>query len=140
MLMKKFELLDIATADMAFAAYGKTLGEMFENAGLALSSIMFELDNVEPKTEEEIVVSADEDVVLLQKFLHELLFIFDTEHLIFSGFKVETDGKQLTAKCRGEKYDASRHKFNIDVKAVTYHKMEIKKDGELWKCTVVVDV
>ena len=42
--MKEFELLDIATADMAFAAYGRTLDELFSNAAKAVTSIMFEGD------------------------------------------------------------------------------------------------
>lgn len=64
--MKPFELLDIATADMAFAAYGKTREEMFENAAKALMSIMFE-GKIGGKEKKRVVVDGFEDLTLLQK-------------------------------------------------------------------------
>lgn len=137
--MNPFELLDIATADMAFAAYGKTKEKMFENAAKALTSIMFE-GKIEAKEKKLVVVDGFEDIVLLQKFLSEIIYLHETEHIIFSDFKVTTDEHKIIAECAGEKYDPKKHKFIIDVKAVTYHKMEIKKEKGLWRCQVVVDV
>jgi len=137
--MKNFEFLDIATADMAFAAYGKTKEKMFENAAKALMSVMFK-GKIEIKEIKEINIEGNDDFCLLQKFLSELLFLYETEHLIFSKFKVRINGNKLNAECSGEKYDKKKHEFIIDVKAITYHKMEIKKEKNLWKCVVVVDV
>jgi SHS2 domain-containing protein len=137
--MKEFELLDIATADMAFSAYGKDLNELFANAGKALTSIMFD-GKVESKITKRIKLKEKEDIVLLQKWLSELVYLHDSEKLLFSTFDVETDGKKLAATVYGEKYDKKRHGFIIDVKAITYHKMAIKKTKDGYKCTVVVDV
>jgi len=137
--MKEFELLDIATADMAFAAYGKDLNELFSNAAKAIMNIMFE-GKVEPEVVKEIKLEEKEDIVLLQKWLSEVLYIFETERIIFSRFDVNTDGKKLSAKIYGKKYDPLKHKFIIDIKAVTFHRMAIEKTGEGYKCTVIVDV
>jgi len=136
---KDFELLDIATADMAFAAYGKTLNELFSNAAKALTSIMFE-GEIAQKTVKKIKLEENEDVVLLQKWLSEIVYLHDSERLLFSRFDVKTDGRHLSATLKGEKYDPKKHKFIIDVKAVTYHKMSIEKTKTGYKCTVVVDV
>jgi SHS2 domain-containing protein len=137
--MKEFELLDIATADMAFAAYGKDLNELFANSAKALMSIMFE-GKIEPKIKREIKLEEKENIVLLQKWLSEVLYIFETERIVFSKFDVKTDGKRLVAKIYGEKYNQKKHKFIIDIKAVTFHRMSIEKTKEGFKCTVVVDV
>lgn len=75
-----------------------------------------------------------------KKFLSEIIYLYETEHLIFSDFKVTTDEHKILAECLGEKYDPKKHKFIIDVKAVTYHKMEITKEKGVWRCQVVVDV
>lgn len=140
--MKKFELLDIATADMAFAAYGKTRDEMFENAGHALMSIMFE-GKFEPKQKFNFEIAGVHDmdkVTLLQNFLSELLYLHETERLIFSKIKVTITDYALGVEIWGEKYNPKKHKFIIDVKAITYHKMQITHDKKIWKCVVVVDV
>ncbi|MEM0372669.1 MAG: archease [archaeon] len=137
--MKKFEALDIATADMAFAAYGKTKEEMFENAAKALFSVMFETKEISAKEKRGIILEHEDDVILLHDFLSELLYLFDTEHIIFTKFNVKINNGKLTSEAFGEKYDEKKHKFIIDVKAITYHKMEIKKEKNLWKCVVIVD-
>jgi SHS2 domain-containing protein len=137
--MKEFELLDIATADMAFAAYGRDLNELFSNAAKAVTSIMFEGD-IGQKIVREMELEEDEDIVLLQKWLSEIVYLHDSERLLFSRFDVKTDGRRLSATIYGEKYDPKKHKFIIDIKAVTYHQMSIDKTKEGYRCTVVVDV
>ncbi len=137
--MKEFELIDIATADMAFIAYGKDLNELFSNAAKAISSIMYD-GKVGQKIVRKIELSEKEDIVLLQKWLGELVYLHDAERLLFSKFNVKTDGKKLKATIYGETYDKKKHKFIIDIQAVTYHKMSIKKIKTGYKCTVVVDV
>jgi len=137
--MKDFELLDIATADMAFAAYGKDLNELFANAAKAITSIMFD-GKIAQKISRKIALEEDEDIVLLQKWLSELVYLHDSEKLLFSRFDIKTDGKKLKATIFGEKYDPKKHKFIIDIKAVTYHRMSIDKIKTGYKCTVVVDV
>ena len=82
----------------------------------------------------------DEDIVLLQKWLSEIVYLHDSERLLFSRFDVRTDGRRLSATIYGEKYDPKKHKFIIDIKAVTYHRMSIDKTKEGYRCTVVVDV
>ena len=137
--MKDFKILDIATADMAFSAFGKTKAKMFENSAKALMSIMFE-EKTKKKVTKKINVKADDEVALLHDFLSELLFLFDTEHIIFNGFKVKIKENILEAEVTGEKFDSKRHKFIIDVKAITYHKMSVEKTKDGFKCTVIVDV
>jgi SHS2 domain-containing protein len=137
--MKEFELLDIATADMAFAAYGETLDELFSNAAKAITSIMFEGD-IGQKIVRKMELEEDEDIVLLQKWLSEIVYLHDSERLLFSRFDVRTDGRRLSAVIYGEKYDPKKHKFIIDIKAVTYHHMSIDKTKEGYMCTVIVDV
>jgi len=51
---------------------------------------------------------------------------------VYSKFEVEKIEKRnsefaLKAKIQGEPYDAKKHKPKVEVKAVTYHQMEIKE-------------
>ena len=112
------------TADAMVEVQGKTLGERFENAAYALFDQMTDVSKVVPKGEFKIVLSAGSREQLLVDFLQELLFLHDTENLVFGGFAVKTDGQTLEALVRGEGFDGARHPKRSVVKGITYHRLE----------------
>jgi SHS2 domain-containing protein len=139
--MKKFEFLDITTADVAFAAYGKSLDELFANAALAMFDVIINTEQVEPKVKRKIEVKGNDLKSLMFNWLNELLVFVDGERLVFSNFKVKVDGDKhkLSAECMGEEMDAKKHELRTEVKAATYHKLEVKK-GKLWRAQVILDI
>jgi len=139
--MKKFEFLDITTADACFRAYGKNLNVLFENSALAMFEIMVNTKQIEPKVERKIKAKAQDLQGLLFEWLNELLVFYGAENLAFSKFEVDLDEKslELKAKVWGEKINPEKHETKSEVKAATYHKMEIKKNKE-WKAQVIVDI
>jgi len=141
-IMKKFEFLDITTADTAFVAYGKNLNELFSNAALAMFEVMVNTEQIKPKIEKEVEIEAKDLHSLLFEWLNKLLIFYGSENLAFSKFNVEIDKKnfKLCAKCFGEKIDPDRHETKTEVKACTYHKMEIKKINDKWRAQVIVDI
>lgn len=140
--MKKFETVDITTADVAFIAYGKTLPELFSNAAYALFSIMVEMENVEAKEERKVKAEGHDLESLLFDWLNELLVFYGAENLIFKEFSVSVDEKnfKLVATAKGEAFDASKHKSKVEVKAATYHKLKVWKENEMWKARVILDI
>jgi len=140
--MKNFEFLDITTADAAFAAYGKNLNELFANAALAMFEVMVNTEQIKPRIEKEVEIEAKDLRGLLFEWLNNLLIFYGSENLAFSKFNVKTDEKnfRLKAKCFGEKIDPERHETKTEVKACTYHKMEIKKVNDKWRAQVIVDI
>ncbi len=139
-----FKILeDLATADIAFEATGKTIEEMFKSAALALSSTMVRLDTLVPDTKKEIEVNAKDAETLLVNFLNEIIFVKDSELLLFSKYHVEIkkDGRyKLKADMMGEKIDVSKHILGVDVKAVTYHMLEVKEEKGAWKARIILDI
>ncbi len=140
--MKKFEFLGFATADICFKAYGKTLEEVFANAALAMFEVIIETENVESIVVKEIKVQGEDLKSLMFEWLNELLFYVDAEGLAFSKFDVRIDENQmrLSAKVSGEPIDQAKHVIKTDVKACTYHSMEIKQMDETWIAQVILDI
>jgi SHS2 domain-containing protein len=135
----------ITSADVAFEATGKTPEEMFESAGLAITNTMVRaVTAVKPLVKKEIKKEADKIEKLLFDFLEELVYLKDAEQLLFSKFEIkikdEKQLKQLTAAAYGEKINPKKHELIVDIKAVTYHKFEVKKTENGWKAIVIVDV
>jgi SHS2 domain-containing protein len=136
----KFEYLE-HTADVKFRAFGKTLGEAFENSALAMFDVMFS-GKVAGKIKKKIKVSGEDNESLLYNFLEELLFLLDTENFFLADCKVKIKegkkGKELEAELKGD--NVKNYETNIDVKAATYNEMFVKQEGKKWVCQVVVDV
>ena len=140
--MEKFKFVDITTADVAFEAYGKDLNELFANSALAMFEVMVNTEEIEPKVEREIELEANDLEGLLFEWLNELLFYYGSENLAFSRFEVEVDEKELKlkAKCFGEEINPAKHETKTEVKAATYHNLEIKKEDGRWRARVILDI
>ncbi|MBI2670874.1 archease [Candidatus Woesearchaeota archaeon] len=142
--MMKFKYLeDVAIADIAFEAYGKDLNELFENCALALSDCMVNSKEIKIKAKKEIKLKSEKLEGLLYDFLSEIIFIKDTDGILFSKYKITiraNNGFELNAICQGDKIDYEKFELRNDVKAVTMHMFEIKKIGKNYKATVVVDI
>lgn len=128
---KKFEFFDV-TADVGFRAYGKTLDDAFENAALALFEVMTDTSKIKPQVEKKISIEAEDEYALLYDWLSEFLFILDVEYFMFSKFEVKIKEKDsqysLEGMAWGDEFNPKRHESRDEVKAVTYHLMDIKKD------------
>ena len=113
------------TADVGIRAYGKTPSALFESAAEGMFSLIANPAKVEPKGEVEIRLRAEDLPQLLGAWLSELLFLHETQHLLFSKFQVRVRGTTLEAHARGEAIDKRRHELKLAVKAVTYHRLSV---------------
>jgi SHS2 domain-containing protein len=124
--MKTYELID-HTADVGVKAYGKTLSEAFENAAKGMFFVIADNSEIENTGQYDIELKADNLEQLLVDWLSELLFLSSANNVIFGFIKVDLDEKKnkLSAKVFGEKFDISKHKAGTEIKAVTYHMLEV---------------
>jgi SHS2 domain-containing protein len=144
MSKKPFELLE-HVADAFVASYGDTLEEAFENAALAMFEVMTDTKTVEPKIEDLIKVEAEDEQALLYNWLEQLLIKFETEGMLYSKFKIEEikrlDNKlEFEAKIYGELFNPAKHPSKVGVKAVTYHQMDIKRNGGGFTLKFILDL
>jgi SHS2 domain-containing protein len=126
--MKKYELID-HTADVGVKAFGKTLSESFENAAKAMFDIITDNSEIESVGQYNIELDSTDLEQLLVDFLSELLYLNSAKNFVFGFFKIDLDEKanKLKAVVCGEKFNLSKHKIGAEIKAVTYHMIEVKK-------------
>ena len=141
-----YEFLDdIAIADLAFTAWGPTLEETFVAAADAVVSAMVDnLDSVQPQEERPLRIEHDQLDLLLFNFLQELIYYKDADQLLLRVPQVDivkTAGKHvLQARAWGEKLDPTRHRLEVDVKAVTLHRFQLEQTDQGWNTLVILDV
>ncbi|HIQ38861.1 MAG TPA: archease [Methanothermococcus okinawensis] len=131
-------------ADMGVIAEGETLEEAFREAARALTDLMVDINTVEKKIEKRITVKSEDLYSLLYDFLTEILIIRDSEGIILSDFDVkiekENDGYRLECIAYGEELDREKHNPKEEVKAITYHKMEIEEKDGRYTIKYIVDI
>lgn len=138
-------LEDIAIADIAFQAWGKTLEELFIAAGDAtLNAMIDNLEAIALKETRTFNLENDELDMLLFNFLQEFVYYKDSELLLLRAQQVQIEEKNgeyhLTAVTQGERLDCDRHEQRVDVKAVTLHRFQLKKTDNGWTALVILDI
>lgn len=140
--MKKFEFIDITTADVAFIAYGKNLNELFSNAALAMFEVMINTKQVEPIISKKVKIKGNDLQSLMFNWLNELFVYIDGENLAFSEFNVNVNDRRfvLEAECKGEKMNPKKHEIRTGIKSATYHKLEVTREKDFWKAQIIIDI
>ncbi|NUQ64700.1 MAG: archease [Pirellulales bacterium] len=129
------------TADVGIRARAGDLNGLFADAAKGLFSlILANPDSVRPVQETHIRIDGDQYDDLLFDWLAELLYRFDTDHLLPAEFEVRIDAAGLDATARGEQLDRSRHQLDREVKAITYHGLDVRRDADQWVAEVIVDI
>jgi len=113
------------TADVGIAAYGKSMDDLFANAAAGMFSLITDLRGVRAVGEYRVKLKADTPEDLMVAWLSELLFMHETQRLLFKRFDVKVKRSALDAKIEGEVMDRGRHRLHMVVKAVTYHMIEV---------------
>ncbi len=130
MVDQRFETID-HTADIAIKAFGDSIPEAFQNAAFAMFSQITDVEKVGDDKEFKVEIEAPDMEQLLVDWLSELLYLFEVEDTIFSEFEVgilDNEGsstKKLNAIIRGETLNMDKHSLKTEIKAVTYHMLEI---------------
>lgn len=131
------------TADVGVHVTAPTLGQLFAEAGRAVAALIIENPElIEPRQVVTIELEAEGLEGLLVDWLSELIYRFETGHLLFRDFSVVlNDGsRRLQAECRGEPVDWSRHEPHHELKAVTYHQLRVAETPTGWEADVIFDI
>ena len=138
-------LEDQFTADVGFVASGRTLDECFAAAAEATLEVMLaNPQSLRPRERRTAHVESESLDLALLRFLEELVYYKDTEQLLLRSTSVavaQRDGRWVVdGSLEGEPIDASRHELCADVKAVTLHRLEVRRTNGGWEATVVLDI
>ena len=135
----KYKFVEDLKSDVMFEAYGKNINELFENAALALLSVICNLDKVKPLKKEKFEVKGTDLEDLMFNWLGAVIAITETEHMFFSKVKaINVTQKKIIAELYGE--PISPEKGETVVKAVTYYGFKLEKEKKGYKVRVSLDI
>lgn len=138
------------TADLAIEAEADTREAVLAEAALALTEVLTGRPaapaTMRPDREVRFQVDAPDEAALVVAFLSELLWLSESEDLLWLGGGVQVSllddgGLRLVARGNGARHDPIHHGRGVEVKAVTYHGLRFGrgKDGR-WQLWVLLDI
>ena len=139
-IAKDYELLE-HTADIRIRVKGASLAGLFENSALAVFDIIAEKQQLRDPRRHSLKINQKAENIeeLFVNWLNELLSLSQARGVIFTGFRIaKLTPVSITAEATG--YDMKAYRVNTEVKAATYHQLEIKKTPRGWQAEVVLDV
>ena len=142
--MYKYKFLD-HTADVGFEIESSSLNELFKASAILTFDVMADLKKVSPKITKKIKLKNSKIDNLLFNFIEELIFLKDSEYMLFSKFDIKIthsidNGFFLIAEIKGEKINPKKHELKTDVKAITLHKFYVKKIKKKFKTSIILDI
>ncbi len=124
------------TADWGLEVWAPDLAALLSQAALGMYALMgVELAD-EPRQSRELALDAPDPETLLVEFLSELLFLGESEHLAFDLLEVQVDGTHLEAVVDGAPVLTQAK----EVKAVTFHGLEVRETDRGLTTRIVFDV
>jgi SHS2 domain-containing protein len=128
-------------ADIGVRGRGPSLEVAFEQAALALSAVITDLDRIENTEEVCIQCQAPQLDLLFMDWLNAVVFEMATRGMLFGDFQVEIDGNRLNAVARGEKVDRNRHEPAAEIKGATFTELAVVQESDgSWLAQCIVDV
>jgi SHS2 domain-containing protein len=129
------------TADLGLRVRASDFETLFAEAAACLfSAVVEDLDAVRPVQRVDLTVEGADREYLLFDWLRELLYQFDSRHLLLGRFEVRLREAGLDGTAWGEPFDPARHALAHEVKAVTYHGLKVERTADGWLAEVIVDI
>jgi len=138
-------LKDVAIADVAFVAEGRTVSELFKAAAMAVTNAMIrDVGTIGQGVVRAFDLEAPGIEMLLYGFLQELIFYKDAERLLFGSYELAIEegvpAWRMQVRAFGGEIDPEKHEMLADVKAVSLHRFSIQRTTGGWKASVIIDV
>ena len=135
-----YELMD-HTADLGIRVRGNDLIDLFENGGRALLNLMVRVRSRGKSVPLSLKVEGNDLPDLMVRWLSEILYLFEGEKVLATSIKINSlSSTGLEATLRTSPYDPRIHEIIREIKAVTYHGIEVIEKKGLWEASIIFDL
>lgn len=129
------------TADVALRVQSQSMLELFELAARGFYQIVGRVEGRDSPRQEVVELAASSYEDLLHDWLAEVHYWLDVRQTVFDEISFTAlHERGLIAEVAACRFDPKRSRIRTEIKAVTYHNLEIRQEDGLLTVTVVFDV
>jgi len=139
-MKKTYHLID-HTADFGIQVFGSDSKELFTNAALALFDVITEMDVLKGRDSCKITASGEDWSDLMINWLREILYLWNGREMLVKSVQILfLSENKISAKIYFDAYKPDRHIIKTEIKAVTYHQIQVKSSPSGWKAQIIFDI
>lgn len=140
MAKNKYILID-HTADFGIHVFGHDPKELFANAAWALFDIITDINQLKGLNVYDLRITGDDWSDLMVNWLREILYLWNgKEFLIKSTMIKSVSENEISATVYYDPYDLNSHLIKTEIKAVTYHQIQVIENLACWEARIIFDV
>jgi len=124
------------TADWELEVWAPDLVSLLEHAARGMYHLTDLKLSLHPRLARKLEIRIGEPETLLIDFLTELIYLIESERIAFDQFNLEINGDLLIALLSGFRIESVAK----EIKAATYHNLEIRETGDGLVANIVFDV
>jgi SHS2 domain-containing protein len=129
------------TADIGLHVLGSDPAELFTTAARALFDVMIDARLVKAKQSLMLHIEGLDWPDLMVNWLRELLYLWSGKDLLVHETTIrDITPQMLIAEISVDLFDARRHSVTTEIKAVTYHQIEVNQKLTGWEAKIILDV
>ena len=135
-----FTFLD-HTADLGIMVTGSDLRDLFEKAAHSMMQIMIEKRPAGKTSSLQLSVSGEDYADLMVRWLGEILYFFQGEGKVVTCTEIIfITQSHINATLQTVPFNPKQHEVLAEIKAVTYHRIEVVCENGRWKATIIFDL
>ena len=136
----KYKIID-HTADFGLHVFGADPPDLFANAARAMFELITEPQTVNTDQSLTVTVEGVDWPDLMVNWLRELLYLWTGKELLVGAIDIQqVSDKKITAIITADRFDPKRHPVQTEIKAVTYHQIQVKRKSTGWEAKIIFDV
>ena len=133
------------TADIAYEITAATREDLFATAVLAWKQSVVGNSEVAQTAQAEVWVEGIDPEELLVNLLGEINYFFEVRHWVTARvdrihIRHRGDGYYLEGMMTGEPFHPEKHQVLAEIKAATFHQIDIKKTAGGFRTKIVFDI
>jgi len=129
------------TADFGLEIFGVDAGDLFVQAARALTDLITDPKRLQGRDQQTLTVRGDDWADLMVNWLRELLYLWNGREQLVCDVALGTlEQMRLVAKVTTDAYNPDVHPIRNEIKAVTYHQIEVGPYKAGWRARVIFDI
>lgn len=138
--MMLYELID-HTADFGIHVFGKDEKDLFQNAALAMFDLIADYEKSDGLTKIRIQIAGDDWPDLMVNWLRELLYLWNGKEKLIQSVQIDSIVEnEIFAVVRCDAFAPELHSLKNEIKAVTYHQIQVGQKEHGWEAVIIFDV
>ena len=129
------------TADIGILVRTHDITDLFETAALAMMRLMITKISPQPCRRIDISLKSEDPAELMVHWLGEILYLFHGEKSVVIDTEIHAiSPSHLEATLEMDRFNPDLHEVLCEIKAVTFHQIEVMEKNDCWEAKVIFDV